>query len=90
MTSKSIQDRLAKTFSGASTSTLVEVVRTLESGPRNPETNWARTQTIEELERRFPAASDAVVEAFDRAADDEHVDYVAVLLAAIERTRGDE
>lgn len=45
--------------------------------------NMVRSWTIEALELRYPAASQAVEAAFDNAADDEEVDYVAVLLAAI-------
>jgi hypothetical protein len=83
MTGKSIEKRLANLWARSSDTELIKSLRTLDSGPRNPETNWARSQVIKELERRYPAASDAVDTAFDHAADDEYVDYVAVLLSAI-------
>jgi hypothetical protein len=58
--------------------------------PRSREINWSRAKTIEELERRFPAAAQAVVDAFDETERQidaginvPDVDYVAVLLAAI-------
>lgn len=62
--------------------------------PENPEPRrvaaMVRAWTIEELERRYPAASNAVQSAFDAAGEAElktgesvHVDYVHVLVEAV-------
>lgn len=86
-----LQERLTALFSHSSTPTLVTSLRTLDAQPPSRERNWARAKTIEELERRFPAASRAVEDAFDETEQRivagepgvAEVDYVAVLLAAI-------
>lgn len=79
-------------FARTTSATLVTAVKTLDellkSGKASQEHIMSRAWTIDELEERFPAASDAVQAAFEAAetAPGEYVevDYVAVLLANIE------
>lgn len=74
--------KLANLFSRAATTELVKALRDLDTQPSTQERNWARARIITELERRHPAASEAVGKAFDEAGDNP-VDYVAVLTAAV-------
>jgi hypothetical protein len=75
------------------TTTLVDALRALEAtDARTPEERLVRSWTIDELERRHPAASAAVEAAYEAAEATEaktgqavEVDYVAVLLAVIGR-----
>lgn len=90
MTTKAnIADRLTNLFARTTTPALVLSLRTLDATVTTPERRWARAKTIEELERRYPAASAAVEAAFDaaetriEAGEDVQVDYAAVLIAAI-------
>jgi hypothetical protein len=86
--------RLTALFAKAATPALVEALRTLEAkrttGRLDQFELMSRAWTIDELERRFPAASDAVEAAMLEAettymAGGEYteVDYVGVLLAHI-------
>lgn len=77
-------ERLNRLFAHANTVTLAEALLELD-GKENPtrDDNWARTQIIKELERRHPAAADAVGAAYDAAGDDGKVDYVRVLVDAL-------
>jgi hypothetical protein len=82
--------KLAALFAKSSTPTLVTSLLALDAMPAAPEHSWARAKTIEELERRFPAAAEAVEAVFEEAEnriiageDVPDVDYVAVLIAAI-------
>ncbi len=87
----STAQKLTALFAKSSTPTLVTSLLTLDAMPAAPEHSWARAKTIEELERRFPAASQSVEDAFEKAEariiageeDVPEVDYVAVLVAAI-------
>jgi hypothetical protein len=76
------EQRLTELFARVSTQELVASLRTLDAQPPSPERNWSRAKTIEELERRFPAAAAIVGAAFD-ADNDDPIDYVALLLSAI-------
>lgn len=84
-----VEQRLANLFARTSDAALVTSLRTLDAMPPSREIRWSRAKTIEELERRFPAAAQAVEDAFyaaekqSEAGNDVEVDYVAVLLAAI-------
>lgn len=70
---------------------LVEALVTVDAAPSSPETSTVRRWLITEVERRFPAASDAVEAAFLFSELEEErtgqpaptVDYVAVLVANI-------
>jgi hypothetical protein len=86
--------RQARLFARAATPAMVEALRTLEAkrttGRLDQHELMSRAWTIDELERRFPAASDAVEAAMLEAetaymAGGEYteVDYVGVLLAHI-------
>lgn len=93
-TQAQIAQRLTSLFGRTSTPALITSLVTLEASPTSPERSWARAKTIEELERRFPAAAQVVAEAFEMAeqklldgGECEDVDYVAVLLAAIEASK---
>ncbi|MCW6008695.1 hypothetical protein K1W54_29735 [Micromonospora sp. CPCC 205371] len=89
MTAGTVEQRLTSLFARSTTAALVDSLRTLDATPPSPERNWARAKTIEELERRYPAAAQAVEDAFYAAefqienGVDVPVDYVAVLIAAI-------
>ncbi len=74
--------RPAALMSRACTTTLVTSLRVL-STPRDQEETLARAWAIEELERRFPAAADAVAATFEAELAGDDVDYVAVLLKHI-------
>lgn len=86
--------RVLAKMNGIATPMLVQTLRIADAQTTeeiakhvpNPELRQARAWMIQELERRFPAASDAVQAAFDAAelaGGDDEVDYVAVLLANI-------
>jgi hypothetical protein len=87
--------RMAALFARTTTPTLITSLLTLATiGERSSaEERWVHAQIISELERRHPTA-DAAVEAAFLAAETEmertgeyvEVDYVGVLLAAIEAT----
>lgn len=89
MTAGTVEQRLTSLFARSTTATLVDSLCTLDAMPRSKEINWSRAKTIEELERRFPAAAQAVEDAFYaaevqiEAGNDVEVDYVATLIAAI-------
>lgn len=84
--------RLTNLFARTSTPALIAALLALDTDTSETitaENRWARAKTIEELERRYPVAADAVEAAFDaadariEAGEDIEVDYVAVLVAAI-------
>lgn len=81
--------RLANLFARTGTPALVLSLRTLDATATTPERRWARAKTIEELERRYPAAAAAIEAAFEdaeiriEAGEDVQVDYAAVLIANI-------
>lgn len=82
--------RLAAVLARTGTPALVTALVALEAQPSSVERNMARAWTIDELERRFPAASAAVQDAFETAERAEaaggayvEVDYVTVLIANI-------
>lgn len=83
--------RAAALLARTPTATLVTSLRMLAATPHpDAEHRMVHAWTIEELERRYPAASAAVEAAFDAdevklaaGIDTPGVDYVAVLLAAI-------
>jgi hypothetical protein len=70
---------------------LVEALVTIDEAPSSPENSTIRHWMIDEVERRYPAASDAVQAAFHASEMEEEltgeqgpaVDYVAVLVANI-------
>lgn len=90
MASADIEARKQALFARATDQVLATSLRTLDAivNPSGEE-RMVRAWTIEELERRHPAASAAVEKAFEEtdaafvAGNDADVDYVAVLLAAI-------
>ena len=88
--------RLRALFAKTASSALVDSLKILETKRTTSKAKldefelMARAWTIEELERRFPVASDVVNDAFEKAetafmAGGEYVevDYVGVLLANI-------
>jgi hypothetical protein len=93
-TDKTPAERLAALFARTTTDTLITSLRALTALGQDAsgEERWARAKTIEELERRYPAAGEAVGAAY-LAAEIEmqrdgkvvEVDYVEVLLDAIAR-----
>jgi hypothetical protein len=86
------QAQRAALFARATTVTLINALKILEAktvdGKLSQEETMARAWIIDELELRFPKASDAVHDAFEAAetAPGEYVevDYVAALLANIQ------
>jgi hypothetical protein len=88
-------EQLAAMIAQTTTPTLIESLRKLEHSVTTsptPELRLSRAWTIEELERRFPAASEAVSQAFldderrvETGAERTEVNYVAVLLSNIEQ-----
>ncbi len=89
MTAATVQQRLTDLFAKTSTTALIDSLLILKAGEMTAETRWAHAQTINELERRHPAAGEAVEAAYDAAeAEIEagrpgEVDYVTVLVAAV-------
>jgi hypothetical protein len=89
--SDNMQARRKALFARTGDAALIEAVKTLEAllvaGNATQEHIMSRAWTIDELELRFPAASDAVEAAFYAAETAPgkyvEVDYVAVLLANI-------
>lgn len=80
-------------FARTTTAALIPALVSLEKLEMNQERRIARAWMIEELERRFPAASEIVEQTFAEADAAEQatgepveVDYVAVLIAAIRST----
>lgn len=82
-----IEQRRKALFARTPDRTLVDSLRTLAATPPaevTAETRLVHAWTIDEIERRFPAAAEAVGAAFEAAeATGADVDYVAVLLANI-------
>lgn len=82
--------RLNTLFAMAPTRELAEALRMLADQPVTSETAQAHAWLIDELERRYPSASDAVGDAFLAAelhaketGVAEELDYVEVLIGAI-------
>jgi hypothetical protein len=94
-TTQNLNDRKAATFAKATDTVLINSLTILAAmGSKSAEERQAHAWIIDELERRHPAAAKVVEAAFDAAADEEektgeyvHVDYAAVLTAAIAATR---
>jgi hypothetical protein len=90
-TSTSPADRAKARVATYPTPQLVEALVTVDAAPSSPENSTVRHWLIAEVERRFPAASDAVEAAFLASELEEErtgepapaVDYVAVLVANI-------
>lgn len=96
-TRSALDDRKAALFALTATPTLITSLLAVEADktpfdPKNPEPtqerNMVRAWTIEELERRHPAAAQTVEDVFDAAYDAEtgdwtEVDYVKVLVNAV-------
>lgn len=85
-------DNLAALCDRASTAELCNALRAVAALDRMPEAPRMQAWLIGELERRHPAASEAVQQAFEQAehaeqagAEPVDVDYVAVLVTAIEQ-----
>lgn len=81
-------------FAKATNQTLITSLVTVEELPRDQETSIMRSWLIDELEQRFPAASELVEQAFADADAEEQatgemvaVDYVKVLVDAIRATQ---
>lgn len=91
-----LQGRLVTVMGGSTNRTLIEALRTLAAMPEAEVTALHRRThawLIEELERRVPAAAEAVGNAYERAEIESDitgqyvdVDYVEVLAGYIERT----
>lgn len=76
--------RLAAMFAKASTRTLAQSLRMVDAKKSlTRDERQAKTWIIQELERRYPAADAAVGAAFEAAAPEAELDYVALLLDAI-------
>lgn len=80
-------------FAKSTSETLVASLIAVDALPRTPEHSMVRSWLIDELEQRFPIASNAVEQAFATADAEERatgefvqVDYVAVLVDAIRST----
>jgi hypothetical protein len=90
-TSSSPADRAKARTATYPTPQLVKALIMVDAAPSSPENSTVRHWLIAEVERRFPAASDAVEAAFYASELREEqtgipappVDYVAVLLANI-------
>ncbi len=87
-------ERLTALFNRTTSPTLITSLLTLAAvGERaSAEERWMHAKIITELERRYPTASDAVEAAFlaaelemERTGEYVEVDYVGVLVAAIEQ-----
>lgn len=84
MTSPTVKARLTAVWARTSDDALIGALRGLDASPSGREVDWARTQAIQELERRYPVAAEAVGAAFDAAElAGTEVNYVAVLLDAV-------
>lgn len=79
--------RKAALFAKTTDAALIGALHILEAQTElTGDERWVRAQTIDELERRHPAASAAVEQAFlESDATGAEVDYVAVLVAAIRK-----
>lgn len=89
-TTTTATDRAKARVATYPTPQLVTVLTMIDAKPSSPENSLIRHWLIDEVERRFPAASDAVGAAFEAADAQEQatgktvaVDYVAVLIANI-------
>jgi hypothetical protein len=76
-------EKLRSLIAETPTAALVTSLLAIEAGERTPEGMLVRGMTLGELEQRFPQAAEAVETAYDAADEDDEVDYVAVLLAAL-------
>ena len=90
-TADHLRNLFAKTGTAALVISLGELDFTAKTQPA-PEVLLCRAWTIEELERRFPAAAKVVEQAFEEDEErlmagqkSQDLDYVALLLSAIER-----
>lgn len=90
-----LHERRKALFAQATSATLATSLATLDKlvkdgGPDAQEHILARAWTIDELERRFPAASQAIEDAYlaaelrlEATGEDVEVDQVAILLAHV-------
>lgn len=94
-TTQNLTARKATLFAKATDTVLINAL-TIHAAKdaKTAEDRQVHAWIIDELERRFPAAAKVVEQAFDAAAEQEektgeyvHVDYAAVLTAAIAATR---
>jgi len=88
-----LDNRHKALFGRATSDVLIQSLLSLDRQTMNQERRIARAWIIEELERRFPAASELVEQAFAAADAKEQatgepieVDYAAVLVDAIRST----
>jgi hypothetical protein len=85
--------QLRMIYGSASTATLIETLRHLDSAANTkptPEILLSRSWVITELERRFPEADEAIARAYEEdavrvaaGADPTDIDYINILIAAI-------